>query len=199
MKNSSPSEEQLIAGCLSQDRQTANRFFDDLVRRHQKRIYALGFRFFHNHDDAEEITQKTFIRVHKKIHSFREKAQLGTWIFQIALNLCKNQIRDEGRKKLLYRKWQVLLNTFHLENLAYQGKEVDPCSKIQEKSSKQEVLQKAIRSLPPMQQTIVILRIYEELSFSEIASLANCSISSAKTNYHYAIKRLKELCEGKTT
>src|SRR5262249_4187292 len=148
-------EATLLAECLSRDPVTANRSFEQLVRKHQEMVYALGYRFFGNHDDAAEIVQRTFIRVYQKLSSFRGASRFRTWLYQIALNLCRNFRRDEGRHT--NRKTEI---TDHEEHLAMQEHQ-DP-TEVQEERL---MLRRAIDSLPPMQKSVVLLRVYDELPF----------------------------------
>lgn len=173
-------EKEVLARCQSRNPRQAQLAFEALVRQHRETVYALGFRFFGNHDDAAEITQRTFIRVYQRLGSFRGESKFRTWLYQIAVNLCKNFRRDEGRHK--DRK----------EDL--EGHENDLSVEVSREPAHDEekhFLRAAVAKLSPMQRTIVTLRIYDELPFKEIAEIAGCSEASAKVNFHHALKNLK--------
>src|SRR5438105_6161969 len=71
--------------------------FDELVRRHERPIYYLAMRYLHDHDEASDIMQRTFVRAFEKLGDFERRSLFRTWLFRIAVNLCKNRIRDQGR------------------------------------------------------------------------------------------------------
>lgn len=66
--------------------------FDTLVRRFQDRMYNLAFRMVNNHEEARDLTQEIFIRLHRKIRSFRGESAFGTWLHSLAINLCRTRL-----------------------------------------------------------------------------------------------------------
>lgn len=75
------------------------RVFNTLVDRWQHRIHCVAYRYFNNHDEAMEITQKTFIRVYKKIQSLEDPNRFAAWIYRIANNLCLDETKRAGRQR----------------------------------------------------------------------------------------------------
>ncbi|HNB25302.1 MAG TPA: sigma-70 family RNA polymerase sigma factor, partial [Candidatus Melainabacteria bacterium] len=72
--------------------------FKSLVRRYQNRIYSAALRILGNPDEAEEVTQDTFLKVHQGISGFRKEASFASWIFRIAHNLCVDVVRTKQRR-----------------------------------------------------------------------------------------------------
>ena len=165
---------------VEQFRAGDRRAFDRIVQRYQRPIYYLALRYVKNDADAADITQKTFVRVFKSLARFRGDASFRTWVYRIAINLCLNHIRDHRREHVSEIRDDALVT-------APQG----PSRIIRETESK--LLSDAIAELPPKQRMVLALRIYDELSFREVAELANCSENAAKVNFHHAVKRLRAI------
>lgn len=153
--------------------------FTELVDRHKDRLYRVAYRMVGDPDEALELVQRTFIRLFTHRGTLRWEARLSTWLYRVLVNLCKNYFRDTQR-----RGWVMGREEFpetgekhtHLDSLVSE--------------SSRKLLQDAIGKLPEKQRATVVLRIYEELSFEEIAGVLGCSIGTAKSNFHYSLKNL---------
>jgi RNA polymerase sigma-70 factor (ECF subfamily) len=139
--------------------------FDALVLRHQA--------------DAKDITQVAFVRAFEKLSAFRGEAAFRTWLFRIAINLALNHVRGTPT------------------DLAPIGDVVEFTSSLQtSKLVAAEVWRKVsarLDDLPPKQRLALELRIFHDLSFEEVATIAGFSVESAKANFHHAVKRLRGL------
>jgi RNA polymerase sigma-70 factor, ECF subfamily len=93
---SEPSDEVLLAAHLRGD----PRAFDELVRRHERRIYGLCLRILGNREDAEDATQEAFLAALRRAASFRQAAAFSTWLYRIAVNAATDQARRRGRARL---------------------------------------------------------------------------------------------------
>ena len=152
--------------------------FDLLVRRYQRRIFALAFRYLANEADAKDVTQQTFIKVFKSLSGFKKNSSLRTWIYRIAVNSCLNHVRD-------HRKAETTEVTAELVVTEPTG-----ASRLIADEHGQR-LRDAIAELPPKQKMVLELRIYDELKFREVAELAGCSENAAKVNFHHAVTHLR--------
>lgn len=153
-----------------------DRGFRILLREYRNRIYWHIRRITINHEDAQDATQETFIRIYRNYKQFNSEKSLNGWIFRIATN--------EAIRLLDKRK----------ESLG-----IDGCSDVWEQLSDQYadrsdrdavLLQKAIISLPHKQMLTFCLRYYEELSFEDIADVTDSTPSGAKANYHQAKNKI---------
>jgi RNA polymerase sigma-70 factor (ECF subfamily) len=161
--------------------------FEALVRRYQKPLYFLCFRYVRDHDAAADLAQRTFIRVLEKLGELREENTFKSWLFRIGANLALNHIRDHAR--------------FVDESEPGAGDE--PARIIEadaqlEAAELAEALRQAVNLLPTKQRMTLELRIYEELAFKDIAVALNTTEGAAKVNFHYAVRRLRDLL-GKAT
>jgi RNA polymerase sigma-70 factor (ECF subfamily) len=130
---------------------------------------------------AEDIVQESFIKAFQKIHLFEGRSSFKSWLFQIALNTAKNRFRER---------------TMDLVNIEDTHLGIDPGA---EKGMVQNDMKRRIReevdSLPEKQRIALTLRVFEDLSFKEIAEIMGCPYDTAKANYRHALLKLRERLE----
>lgn len=168
---------------LVEDVKAGNRrAFSELVQRHQRGLLRLCLRFLREPSAAEDAVQESFIKAYEKIHTFAGRSSFKSWLFQIAVNTAKNRLRGNGQQM------HVNIEDVHLG--------VDPGA---ESGMVQTDLREAIRDevdkLPERQRIALTLRIFEDLSFKEIAQIMSCPYDTAKANYRHGLMRLKERLE----
>lgn len=160
--------------------------FEKIVSEHQKMIYRLAYRFFGNHEDADDVVQKTFLKAYEKIYGFEGRSSLKTWLYQIALNICRNGLRDKRYK-----------DSHKPETL--NPEQPSPLSQAMEKEESR-ILRKALNELPAKQKETITLRAFDDLSFKEVGAILGLSENAAKVNFHHGVKKIKEIIEkGKNT
>ena len=168
---------------IAQLRSNAVEAFDRLIEQYGDRHYWHIRRVVVNHEDAEDVLQETFAKAYTSIADFRgdSESSLTAWLYRIATNVAINVLR---RRK----KWALSsLDSVRGDLLATFEHEIDP--------SADEIvvrLQKAILALPTKQRLVFNMRYYDELSFEQISQATGDSVSTLKTNYHYAVKKVKE-------
>lgn len=154
--------------------------FDQLVRRHQKAIWHLVRRYVKRDADASDVTQQVFVRAFRAFATFRGAATVRSWLYRIAINCALSWLRDHRREEPaeLDDGDLVEANATHAQLVGHeQGQR----------------LRTAIAELPPKQKLVLELRVFDDLSFKEVAELADCSENTAKVNFHYAVKRLRDI------
>jgi RNA polymerase sigma-70 factor, ECF subfamily len=156
------------------------RAFDELVRRHQRAIFTVARRYLRNDADAADVAQQTFVRAFKALDGFRGAASVRSWLYRIAINVALNHVRDHAREK-----------SQEIEENRLTTNATGPQRIIAGEDAAR--LRAAIAELPPKQRMVLELRVFDDLSFREVAELADCTENAAKVNFHYAVKRLKEL------
>ncbi len=157
--------------------------FDTLVRRHQKGVWRVVRRYIKRDADAADITQQVFVRAFKGLATFRGAASARSWLYRIAINCSLSWIRDHRRE------WPAEIDDDALSAAAEAPGRI-------ESDQESKRLRAAIEELPPKQRMVLELRVFDDLSFKEVAELANCSENTAKVSYHYAVKRLREILGG---
>lgn len=168
---------------IAQLKSNAVEAFDRLIEQYGDRLYWHIRRVVVNHEDAEDVLQETFVRAYISIADFRGETEssLIAWLYKIATNIAITVLSKR-------KKWVLSsLDSLRGDLLATFEHEIEP--------SADEIvvrLQKAILALPTKQRLVFNMRYYDELSFEQIAQATGQSVSTLKTNYHYAVRRIKE-------
>lgn len=164
--------------------------FDELYTRYAQTIYRLGWAMLQQAEAAEDVVQETFLRAYKARHQFKpDRASLGTWLYQIALNYCRSHLR---KKQLLTIPW-----------LHSDDKPMDPPDTRPGPESKvlrgeyRSLLWNAVQSLSPALREVVTLHYYMELPAVEIAVMLNCPEGTIYSRLHNARRRLARLLAEK--
>jgi len=170
---------------LIQDVKSGNKkSFEELVIRHERFLIKVVVRMTRDLDAAEDVVQDSFIKAYKRLHLFEGRASFRSWLYQIALNTARNRFRKHSRETV---------GTDHMD-MAVDGEVENHMQSLDVKG----LLQKEIDKLPDRQRMALSLRIFEDLSFKEIAELMHCPYDTAKANYRHALMKLKERLESNT-
>ncbi len=167
------------AEALARYRAGEARAFDGLVRKYQRPIYYLALRYVRNADDAKDVAQRAFVRAFQSLGGFRGASSFRTWLYRIAVNLSLNHLRDHAREQPAEIAEDALVA------------EAVGASRLAAGEDRGK-LRAALAALPPKQRLVIELRVFEDLSFKEVADVAECSENAAKVNFHHAVKRLRE-------
>jgi RNA polymerase sigma-70 factor, ECF subfamily len=169
------------------DRELAERFrdgeraaFDQLVRRHQKGVWHLVRRYVKRDADAFDVTQQAFVRAFRGLATFRGAATVRSWLYRIAINCALSWLRDHRREE-----------PTEIAEDALTEPHAGPARLLGGEQGAR--LREAISQLPPKQKMVLELRVFDDLSFKEVAELADCTENTAKVNFHYAVKRLRDI------
>ena len=156
--------------------------FDLLVRLHYRAVYNMAFRYMGDHGGADEVTQESFLKAYHAIASFRQESSFKSWLLRIAINTAKNALRSRERRQTVDLE-DVVVGAEHREFSRMEGTQTAM------------ILKKAIEMLPPKQKRALELRIYEDLSFKEVAEIMECPFDTAKANFRHALINLKKVIE----
>jgi RNA polymerase sigma factor (sigma-70 family) len=161
--------------------ETRNYGFNMLVRAYQRRVYAHVRKMVIDHDDADDVTQDVFIKIHRYIESFREDSQLFTWIYRIATNECLSFLQRKKRRFFLpIGDVESELSTKLESTPGLNGDEI------------QLKLQKALLKLPDKQRLVFNMKYYEDLTYEQMSEITNTSVGALKASYHHAVKKIEE-------
>jgi len=161
--------------------ETTSYGFNLLVRAYQQRVYWHVRKMVIDHDDADDLTQEVFIKVHKAIGSFREDSQLFTWIYRIATNECLTFLNKKRRRFFL-----------PLEDV---GKELSAKVDTSDDISGEDIqkkLQKALLKLPDKQRLVFNMKYFDELSYEDMSEITSTSVGALKASYHHAVKKIED-------
>jgi len=161
--------------------------FDLLVQRYKNRLMNFTFRFLGSMEEAEDVVQETFLRLYRNRKAYKKIAKFSTWIYTIAGNLAKTELRKRKRRKLI-----------SLSEIGYDEKEyeiedqaLNPESNA-DGSLKNEKIQDAIQQLSPRFRQVIILREIEELSYEEISKIIDAPLGTVKSRVNRARNALQE-------
>ncbi|MBI3073758.1 MAG: sigma-70 family RNA polymerase sigma factor [Deltaproteobacteria bacterium] len=159
--------------------------FTALVEANKSRVFRVVLRYLGDEDLAREITQAAFVQAYHKMSNFRGDSAFGTWIYRIAINLCKNRIRET-------RRLVGLDEVNDRGSLAHVGaRPARPAHDLLEDEEERRRMTALVRELPEKQRATLELRVFGELSFDEIAAVLGCQAGTAKVNFHYAVRALR--------
>lgn len=154
--------------------------FNLIVDQWKDKIHRFAYRFLMDSDDANEITQKTFIKAYQKIDTLDEPGKFSPWIYRVANNLCIDELRRSGRKRVdKVADWSE-----------HESENKSPQINL-EKSELAEMLQKALMTLPDEQRVVVVMKQYEGFTFREISEILQQPENTVKSRMYYGLKSMR--------
>jgi RNA polymerase sigma-70 factor, ECF subfamily len=164
--------------------------FNQLILRWERPIYALAYRVIGREEDARDVCQETFLRAYRSLAGFKGQAKFSSWLYRIALNLCRDWMRRQRRAPVSQFPEDMDL----LEATAA----VEPTESIEDLVARRElsaVVEEAMALLPEEQRTAIILKEYHGMTFQEIADLQACPLSTVKTRLYQGLAVLRRHLE----
>jgi len=168
--------------------------FEMLYRRHEKPLLNFFYRVVMNAVDAENLCQETFFRIVRAKKKYEATAKFKTWLFQIALNLCRDRLRRMKHRSHISLNAQA--SSQNDGDIELQELISDPSSDLEKHMETEELgalVQGAITCLPEEEHLVVVLKEYQGTKFSEIANIMNCPIGTVKSLNHRAHKKLRKI------
>lgn len=162
------------------DERTREEAFNLLLKKYQQKVYWQVRRIIINHDDADDVIQEVFIKVWKNLGSFRQDAQLFTWLYRIATN-----------ESLTFLKKKQAKNNVSLDDLTVEMSESLNSDPYFSGSEIEKKLQQALLGLPEKQRLVFNMRYYDDLKFQEISDILGTSVGALKASYHLAAKKIE--------
>jgi len=168
--------------------------FETLYERYEKPLFDFIYRMVMNDSDTENLFQETFHRVVRSRKKYQASAQFKTWLFQIAMNLCRDRMRRmKHRSHLSLNSPVASQNDGCLELQELISDPAPDVAKSVEAGELESLVKGAVASLPEDEHLVVILKEYEGLKFSEIAEIMNCPVGTLKSVNHRAQERLRKI------
>jgi RNA polymerase sigma-70 factor (ECF subfamily) len=164
--------------------------FRALVQRYRTRIMNLVCRFISDRDRAEEISQEVFLRVYRNRERYRKSGKFSTWIFTIAVNLTKNEIRSRVRHKGTY-SLDAMEEDSGGQGLPFPDARPLPDADLSAREIQERVAE-ALRKLPPRYREAVVLRDIEGLSYEEVGEILKIPGGTVRSRINRARLMLKE-------
>lgn len=182
--SSGDSDEQLIRRYVRGDK----RAFGHLLARYRQRIVTLvGYRLGSRSLWVEDVAQDVFLQVHRKAQSFEGRSTFKTWLFGVALNVCRDHLRRERRvihSSTIEREDDAALAAVPCESL-------DPLAML-ERAEREALIREAIERLTPASRIVLQLRDWEDMSYDEIADVLAVPVGTVRSRLHNARARLAQ-------
>lgn len=142
----------------------------------------MSLRFVKDLDVAEDVVQESFIKAYEKLNSFEGRSAFKSWLYQIAVNTARNKIREDRHETMDIDDVPLAVGAIAEATLVH--------------TAVADLLQTEVEKLPFRQKTALVLRVYEDLSFNEIAEIMKCPYDTAKANYRHALMKLRQTFES---
>lgn len=182
-------DDQTLVGRSQEGDQHAFRL---LVERYQGRIYALAFSMLHDRQDAMDVSQEAFIKVHRYLGNFQGSASFYTWLYRITYNLCIDHLRRSGRMQTVDYDDRIQREPANDPgSLQPTSAGTNPGRAIRRKELAHKI-QEAIDQLPPYHQGVIIMRELEGMSYKEMAEAMNVSKGTIMSRLHHARQKLQK-------
>jgi RNA polymerase sigma-70 factor (ECF subfamily) len=164
--------------------------FDELIRRYQERVYATVYHMTSNHEDANDLTQETFVKAYKALSSFKGDSGFFTWVYRIAVNKTINFLKQKKNRH----------NGFSLNDLDFNAEhDPDLVALVSDKNPRrdmglaelQEKLNEAMHKLSDVHRLVVTLHDIQGLSHEEIGKIMDCNPGTVRSRLFYARQQLQ--------
>ena len=170
----------LVESVKSGDREA----FMVLTRLYQRKVFQLAYSYFHNKEDALDIVQETFFRVHQKVHMFQKGKNFQNWLLQLAKNICIDYYRKHRKKDNELRQEENIEEANHAP---HDSSHYDPASDLK------EIFSRCLDKLSEKQRMIFVMKHYNHLHYREIAQILNIALGTAKSLHFKAVRNLRTL------
>jgi RNA polymerase sigma-70 factor (ECF subfamily) len=182
------SENELVQRAQAGDAQA----FAKLVLAHQDYVYNLALRTLNDHQEAEDISQETFVHAWQALPRFRRQSKLSTWLYRIVTNLCYNRLPHLKRELSAIGEERIV--DLPSSSLGDSYRDGDPISNL-EAHERRAFLHQQIESLPDSYRLLITLRYQQGLPYAEIAKIVDQPLGTIKTGLFRAHQRLRKALE----
>ena len=170
------------------------RGFEELVERYQGRLLNFVYRTIGDREKAEDLVQEVFIRVYRHLHRFDRSKKFSTWIYTIASNLAKNELRNRSRNPLVL--FQTIRKSWQDDDrpLQFEDTTARP-DDLYRKRHLRSLVENTVAQLPAHHREVFVLRELEGKSYEEIAEITSCNLGTVKSRLNRARNAFAEIIE----
>ena len=179
-------DEELVARAQGGDIES----FNQLIMRWERPIYALAYRVIGKEEDARDVCQDAFLRAYRALPGFKGQAKFSSWLYRIALNLCRDWIRRQRRAPV-----SQLPEDMDAIELASEKGPVESIEDLVARRELSAIVEEAMSELSEEQRTAIILKEYHGMTFQEIADMQGCPLSTVKTRLYQGLSLLRRRLE----
>ena len=162
-----------------------SRAFGELVDRYDKRLLNFVYRTVGDRERAQDLIQETFVRVYRHLHRFDQSKKFSTWIYTIAGNLAKNELRNRSRNPLVL--FQTIKKNWEADHrpLEWEDTKLRPDDLFRKRHLK-ELVESSVAQLPEHHRIVFVLRELEGKTYEEIAEITGCNLGTVKSRLNRA-------------
>jgi len=162
-----------------------SRAFGELVDRYDKRLLNFVYRTVGDRERAQDLIQETFVRVYRHLHRFDQSKKFSTWIYTIAGNLAKNELRNRSRNPLVL--FQTIKKNWEADHrpLEWEDTKLRPDDLFRKRHLK-ELVENSVAELPEHHRIVFVLRELEGKTYEEIAEITGCNLGTVKSRLNRA-------------
>ena len=175
-------DEQLVELAISEDREA----FGEIVKRWERKIFALCFGILGGESDARDAAQETFIAAYRNLVNFRGEAKVSSWLHRIAVNQCLTVKRREKT-----RSEDFLSENESAEDRTFVAPAHFSPSRRAEQNERLTLVRQAVESLPADLKQVIVMKEFEEMTFQEISETLDVPLSTVKSRVYTALKQLR--------
>ena len=166
--------------------------FNGLAGRRHRRLYNFILRQVGDREEAHDLCQKVLVKAHRNLRRLRDPDKFATWIYQIAVNTCRDELRRRRRHP-----------TISLESLEHgNDPRTDGTNRVPPRIDTgihqcelRDLLNRALQCIPQEQRIVVVMKEYEQLKFTEIAAILDLSVNTVKSRLYYGLNNLRKLLD----
>lgn len=182
MEMATTSDEQIVERAIAGDTDA----FGEIVRRWERRIFALAFGMLGSPEDARDATQETFIAAFRNLRGFRGEAKVSSWLHRIAVNQC---ITRHRRRRV--RAETALADEAENGNAQLVVPSRASPAYAAESSERTDAVRRAVSALQPELREVIVMKEFEEMTFQEIADVLGIPLSTVKSRLYTALRQLR--------
>ena len=175
-----PSDERLVEAFQAGDLAA----FDLLLLRWERKVQGTVYRVLGTEEDARDVTQEAFLKAFRSLHGFKGEARFSSWLYQIALNLCRDRLRRKRGRAF------VSLDSVEEDGGLPAQAGLSPYD-LAERRALCGLVRGALAELPDEQREVIVLKEYQELTFAEIAEILDVPLSTVKTRLYRGLVGLR--------
>jgi len=157
--------------------------YGELFDANHAQVISASLQILRNEEAALDTAQEVFLRAFEELPHWRGEARFSTWLYRTAMNVCFERIRAEERQRRFRAEAPEAATAAPPEDAVSEGEALT-------------AIDKAVKTLPPRQRAIFVLRQYQDMRFAEIAAILDITEGGAKASYHKALLALRERLKG---
>ena len=176
-------DEQLVELAVTRENPDA---FGEIVKRWERKIFALCYGMLAREDEAKDAAQETFIAAYRNLKNFRGESKVSSWLHRIAVNQClTTKRRQKSRSESFLDDEENAAERFFVAPSRLMP------SKTTEQNERLSLVRQAVNSLPADLQQVIVMKEFEEMTFQEISDVLELPLSTVKSRVYTALKQLK--------